>query len=133
MAGAHHQPDARVLGLEPMQHRGQDVGAHRRRGPDLQLPRSPGAHLLDRLAPPVHRRQGVLGVRQEGATRLGQPAAVAAAHQQRHAQVALQRLEPGGHRRLGHEQRFRRLGDGPRACHLDERVEAAEVHRLRLR
>ncbi len=129
---AHRELNARVLLLEPMQDSGQDVGAHRRGGADREAAATSLDDVRDGAATDIESGQGAMRVREQGAARLGEPAAAPTAHEEAAAQCSFQRLDARGDGGLADEQALGRGGDGSSAIDLRERLEVRELDRIGL-
>ena len=83
----------------------------------------------DQRVAPLHQRlQGAMGVGQEGDAGVGEADGAPHALEERLAQFALQRLDPGGDGGLGQIERVRRLGEGQQGGHLHERFQPTDLH-----
>ncbi len=71
--------------------------------------------------------EDALGVREEAGADLGETDAASGALEQPLAEVALQRLDAGGHRRLGQEESFGGSAKALLVGDVDECFELAEV------
>ena len=88
-AGADRNIDALVLAAEGVQDTGQDVGADREGGAQVQRTELYVAHLVDGLTPLHQGLQDPLRVGEEGETGIGQPHPAAAALEQLLAHLTL--------------------------------------------
>jgi len=128
VAGLDHQPDRRVPGREALEHQWQGVGPDRGGRADDQLAGAAPAPVGDQALALLQGLHGAVGVGQEGAAGVGQAHALAAAREEALAEVALEVLDAGGERRLGHVEDLGGSADGTLAGDLDERGDLAEQH-----
>ena len=96
--------------------------------PKLAVPGAHVAHAAHRLARRLHLGQDALGVRQQRAARLGRHDAAPDAHEERHAELALEPADLLRERRLGQVQHLGGGAERPLLDGLAEVGELLEVH-----
>ena len=128
VAGADRDLHAWVPVHEALQHRGQQVGADRRGGADHEVARGPVAHVAQRLPAFAQGAEGALGVGDERPPGLRQPHPVPGPDEQALAQLALERMEPGGERGLGDEERFGGPAHAAQTGHLQKALDLDQEH-----
>ena len=128
MAGPDDQPNIREPSRVPDQERRQDVRADRGRGTQDEFTSPTPAEFREQACSGIQRGHGTFRVREEGATRIGQIHAVPTANEQCGAQFRLERLDPGGQRRLRHVQRTGGAAEIAMTGGLEEALDLAEEH-----
>jgi hypothetical protein len=128
VAGADDQLDAGVARPEALEDRGQDVRRDGGRAADRELPGRAALDLGEEQAAVGDGVERALRERQEGAAGIGEPRAVAPAHQELRPDIALEILDPSRHRGLGDEQRRRCLADAARSGRGHQGFELGQLH-----
>ena len=122
------QAHARVAVGERLGEIGQQVVDGGREGAEAGRARAHVAHAAHRFAGRLHLGQDALGVGQQRTAGLGRHDAAPDAHEERHAELALEAPDLLGERRLGQMQHLRGGAERPLLDGLPEVRELLEVH-----
>jgi len=109
--------------LEGFQDARQDVGAHRRRRGDEKLADLSRTQILHGLLPIQHLGDRALRVGEQRTPGVGQRHPAGRSHEELHAELAFEALEPCGKGRLRDAERVGGAANVPEAGHLAERLE----------
>ena len=130
VAGAHGDHHLGMGGLEALEHVGQQVGADREGGRELDGAAAGRPEVVHGLAGGRGGVEELLGVRAERAAGRRQRQPGLAAHEQRHAERGLQRPDAGADRGLGHAEGIRGPPEAAEGAHRQEGLDLADLHRF---
>ena len=119
--------------LEPFEDVGEEIGADREHGGDLDRAPARRAQVVDRLAGQRHRVEDLLGVRPERAPGRREGEAGLATLEEAHAEGVFEGANARAHGRLGQPQRRRGPPKAAEGADRQKRFDLRDLHDAKFR